>query len=330
MVGGQDRRSPRVSYLVAALLVVALLSLPGAHPIAAQSGAQPVPDQSGEIGQAYNATLPPAGTQRLKQLTVTALHQTSAIAEGVRVSLWTFNGTVPGPMFHVRQGDEVRVTFVNKTPMAHSVDFHAATTPWNVWYQPVAPGKSMTFSFTARDPGVFMYHCGTPPAFMHIGSGMYGAIIVDPATPLPPAREFALVESEFYVRPAANNTFLVDPQKVLDVRPDYVVWNGFANQYQDHPLTVRAGERIRLHVMNAGPSLFSAFHVIGWIFDKVYVDGNPANTLRGIQTYTVPPGGGATFELTITQPGLYPFVTHAFAFTGKGAVGVIKVLPAAK
>ena len=66
--------------------------------------------------------------------------------------------------------------------------------------------------------------------------------------------------------------------------------------------------------------------MIGWIFDKVYVDGNPANVLQGVQTYTIPPGGGAAFELTITQPGLYPFVTHAFAFTGKGAVGVIKVV----
>ena len=119
-----------------------------------------------------------------------------------------------------------------------------------------------------------------------------------------------------------------EPQKVLDVKPDYVVFNGVADQYQGHPLVVKAGQRIRLYVLNAGPTLFSAFHVIGWVFDKVYVDANPANALQGIQTYQIPPGGGATFELTITQPGLYPFVTHAFAFTGKGAVGVIKVVPA--
>ncbi len=288
--------------------------------------ALPVAAQNGEGG--YDPALVPASPQHVQRLTLIAKDQIVEVAPGVKVPLWTFNGSVPGPIFHVRQGDEVRVTFVNKTPMQHSVDFHAATTPWNVWYQPVNPGKSISFSFVPRYPGVFMYHCGTPPAFMHISSGMYGAIIVDPATPLPPAKEFVLVESEFYVHAGPNNTYQPDAQKVLDVRPDYVVFNGAADQYQAHPLVVRAGDRIRLYVLNAGPSLFSAFHVIGWIFDKVYVDGNPANTLHGIQTYQIPPGGGATLELTITQPGTYPFVTHAFAYTGKGAIGLIKVLPA--
>jgi nitrite reductase (NO-forming) len=293
-----------------------LLTLPGA-PL----GAAP----KGESGF-YDAAVPPVGSQHVKQVTVVARDAVQEIAPGVKVPLWTFNGSVPAPIVHVRQGDEVHVTFQNKTPLAHSIDFHAATTPWNVWYQPVLPGKSLSFSFVAKYPGVFMFHCGTPPAFMHISSGMYGAVIVDPATPMPPAKEFALVESEFYVHQGANNTYQPDVQKVLDVKPDYVVFNGVADQYQEHPLVVKAGQRIRLYVLNAGPTLFSAFHVIGWIFDKVYVDGNPGNVLQGVQTYTIPPGGGATFELTITQPGLYPFVTHAFAFTGKGAVGVIKVV----
>ena len=282
--------------------------------------------QPGESG--FDPVLAPAGSGHVKQFTIVAQNQTITLEPGVKVPLWTFNGTIPGPIIHVRQGDEVRVTFVNKMPQQHSMDFHAATTPWNVWYQPVDPGKSITFTFVPKYPGAFMYHCGTPPAFMHISSGMYGAIIVDPIKPLPPAKEFVLVQSEFYVAAGPNNTYQPDAQKVLDVRPDYVVFNGAANQYQAHPLTVRAGDLIGLYVVNAGPSLFSAFHVIGWLFDKVYIDGNPANQLVGIQTYQIPPGGGATLELTITQPGLYPFVTHAFAYTGKGAIGVIKVLPA--
>lgn len=290
--------------------------------------ALPVSAQNGDAGKFYNPAVPPAGPQHVKELTVVASNQTAEIAQGVRMALWTFNGSVPAPVLHVRQGDEVHITFVNKTPLAHSIDFHAATTPWNVWYQPVAPGKALSFTFVANYPGVFMFHCGTPPAFMHISSGMYGSIIVDPSTPLPPAKEFSIVESEFYTRQGNNDIYQPDAQKVLDVKPDYVVFNGIADQYQEHPLVVKAGERIRLYVMNAGPTLFSAFHVIGWIFDKVYVDGNPANVLRGVQTYTIPPGGGATFELTIDQPGLYPFVTHSFAFTHKGAVGVIKVVPA--
>jgi nitrite reductase (NO-forming) len=308
----------RVLPAAATAAIAALLVLPGSLAASAQNG---------ENGF-YNAALPPVGSQHVKQVAVVAQDTVQEIAPGVKVPLWTFNGSVPAPLIHVRQGDEVRVSFVNKTPLAHSVDFHAATTPWNVWYQPVLPGKTLNFSFIAKDPGVFMFHCGTPPAFMHISSGMYGAIVVDPKTPLPPAKEFGLVESEFYVKQGPNNTYQPDAQKVLDVKPDYVVFNGVADQYQQHPLIVKAGERIRLYVLNAGPTLFSAFHVIGWIFDKVYVDGNPANVLQGVQTYAIPPGGGAMFELTIDQPGLYPFVTHSFAYTGKGAVGVIKVVPA--
>ncbi|HTD48146.1 MAG TPA: multicopper oxidase domain-containing protein [bacterium] len=311
------RRPGRPTILALIVMgTLGLLALPAARPGEAQNDGP----------RFYDAAVPPTGSQHVKQVTVTARNAVQEIAPGVKVPLWTFNGSVPAPIVHVRQGDEVRVTFQNKTPLAHSIDFHAATTPWNVWYQPVLPGKSLSFSFVANYPGVFMFHCGTPPAFMHISSGMYGAVVVDPATPLPPAKEFTLVESEFYISQGANGAYQPDVQKVLDVKPDYVVFNGVADQYQDHPLVVKAGDRIRLYVLNAGPTLFSAFHVIGWIFDKVYVDGNPANVLQGVQTYTIPPGGGAAFELTITQPGLYPFVTHAFAFTGKGAVGVIKVV----
>jgi len=318
LMGVRNGLVRRVLLVVAAAAVAALLVLPQAPSASAQNGKTSF----------YDAALPPAGSQHVKHITVVSEDHVQEIAPGVKVPLWTFNGSVPAPLIHVRQGDEVHVSFVNKTETGHSVDFHAATTPWNVWYQPVGPGKTLNFSFMAEHPGVFMFHCGTPPAFMHISSGMYGAMVVDPKTPLPPAKEFVLVESEFYVRQGPNNTYQPDAQKVLDVKPDYVVFNGIADQYQDHPLTVKAGERIRLYVLNAGPTLFSAFHVIGWIFDKVYVDGNPANVLQGVQTYGIPPGGGAMFELTITQPGLYPFVTHAFAYTGKGAVGLIKVVPA--
>ena len=105
------------------------------------------------------------------------------------------------------------------------------------------------------------------------------------------------------------------------MQPDYVVFNGYANQYKSAPLVAKAGQRIRLFVVNAGPSNFSAFHVIGALFDKVYVDGNPANAMSGNQTITIPPGGGAVFELVIPQAGSYPFVTHSFVDASKGRAG---------
>jgi nitrite reductase (NO-forming) len=169
-----------------------------------------------------------------------------------------------------------------------------------------------------------MYHCGTGPVLQHISNGMYGAIVVDPTEAFEPAHEYVLVQSEFYLK-QSGAAWEGDLARMQAVTPDFVVFNGAANQYQQETLKAAPNELIRLHVMNAGPTLFSAFHVIGALFDKVYVDGNPANVLRGIQTWTIPPGGGATFELRIPEPGKYPFVTHTFAYTGLGAVGLIEV-----
>ncbi|HJT58003.1 MAG TPA: multicopper oxidase domain-containing protein, partial [Ktedonobacteraceae bacterium] len=216
---------------------------------------------------------------------------------------------------------------VNDGTMPHSIDFHAAQTPWSVNYQPIAPGKSYSFTWVANYPGVFMYHCGAPVTIYHMVNGMYGAIIVDPANGWAPAQEFVLVQSEFYVSKLPDGSYIVDTNKMTADNPDYVVFNGYANQYKDSPLVAKAGQRIRIFIVNAGPTEFSAFHIIGAIFSDTYIDGNPANHMVGNQTITVPPGGGDVVELTMPQAGLYPFVTHSFADAGKGAIGVIKVNP---
>jgi len=226
----------------------------------------------------------------------------------------------------VRQGDTIDFTLINHGSTNHSIDFHAAQTPWDVNYQPVGAGQTLHFTFKANYPGVFMYHCGTPPVLEHLAMGMYGMIVVDPAEALPKAdHEYALVQSEFYLKLDDKGIYQTDYNKAVALNPDFVVFNGFANQYGAEPLTANPGERIRLYVMNAGPTTTSAFHVIGALFDKVYLGNSAKNTISGEQTYNIPPGGVATFDLVIPDKGLYPFVTHAFAYTGKGALGLINV-----
>ena len=273
----------------------------------------------------FDASTAPASSDKIKEITLTVEDKTMEIAPGVPYETWTFNGTVPGPTLRVRQGDQVKFTLINKGIMEHSIDFHAAQTAWNVNYQAVKPGATFSFTWTANYPGVFMYHCGTPPVIAHIANGMYGAIIVDPTEGLPPAREYALVQGEFYAKLGTTGTYQYDGAKALADQPDYVVFNGYANQYKDAPLAANPGERIRLWIMNAGPSEFSAFHVIGALFDKTFPDGNPKNVQYGMQTITVPPGGGYMVELTIPDKGLYPFVTHSFADASKGALGILNV-----
>src|SRR5579883_1526814 len=275
--------------------------------------------------QTYNAHAPVAPQGSKVNVTLTVKELLISIAPGIAYHAWTFNGTVPGPVIRVRQGQTIHFTLINDGTMPHSIDFHAAQTPWNVNYQEVAPGKSFSFDWKANYPGVFMYHCGAPTVIYHMANGMYGAIIVDPAQGWTPAQEYVLVQSEFYTAQNADGTYSVDATKLNAGNPDYVVFNGYVNQYKTSPIVAKAGQRIRIFVVNAGPTLFSAFHVIGAIFSDTFVDGNPANHMVGNQTVTIPPGGGVVVELTIPQAGLYPFVTHSFASVDKGALGVLKV-----
>ena len=283
------------------------------------------PKGSGQLASVQDAALAPADPNPSKTLVIDAKEVTREVAAGVTMDAWSFDGVVPAKVVHVRQGDSIAFTLRNRGTMGHSIDFHAAQTPWNVNYKTILPGQDLSFDWKANYPGVFMYHCGTGPVLQHLINGMYGAVVVDPAQPFAPAREYVLVQSEFYLSKGKSGNWDGDLARASAVLPDFVVFNGAANQYQQQPLQASRGELIRLHVVNAGPTLFSAFHVIGAIFDKVYPDGNPANVLHGVQTWTIPPGGGATFELTIPDAGQYPFVTHSFAYTGLGALGVIEV-----
>jgi len=209
------------------------------------------------------------------------------------------------------------------------MDFHAAEIAPDRAYRNVMPRDSIQFRFVPRVPGVFMYHCGTAPVAAHISNGMYGALIIDPVVPRPAAQEFVLVQSEFYMGAPQGKDSLhaLDWQKVLNASPDYVTFNGVASRYATHPIPVKAGAPIRLYVVNAGPNRINSFHVVGAIFDRVIADGF-GPPLLGLQTYNVPVGGGAIFELRLAEKGMYPFVTHAFADATKGAVGILQASPA--
>ena len=274
------------------------------------------------------AKLEPAEPTRLHRIRLEMKHAPVLIAPGVTYAAWTFGGTVPGPALHVRQGDTVDFTLINAANIPHSMDFHAAEIAPSKYYVNVLPGDSLHYRFVARVPGAFMYHCGTAPVAMHIANGMYGALVVDPATPRPKASEYVFVQSEFYLtpKPAADGTQNLDWQKLLGQAPDHIVFNGRASQYAAHPIDVRPNELLRLYLVNAGPNRISSFHVVGGIFERVFQDGSQANPLIGVQTVNVPVGGGSIFEVRLREVGDYPFVTHAFADATKGAVGVLRAV----
>ncbi len=279
--------------------------------------------------QARDARLPPLlGTGEVVSVTLEAKDTTIRIANGVSYQAWTFGGMVPAPILHVRQGQTVQVTLVNHGMMQHSIDFHAAQVAPDVDYRSIDPGQALQFSFVALVPGAFIYHCGTSPVLMHMGNGMYGALIVDPVKPLPPAdAEYVLVQSEWYTQQVKGSLMEGNLEKMLVGPPDEIVFNGLAFQYKDHPLPAKVGKRVRLFVVDAGPNLPSAFHVIGGIFETVYPDGDATHALSGVSTYPMAPGEGAVFDIVPVQPGKYPFVDHSMRDMEIGAVGLLEATP---
>ncbi len=299
-----------------------------------QSYAGAAAENAAEIADAhvpYPAVLPPVPAGDVVRVRMEMQDKVVEIAPGVKYNVWAFGGehSAPGPIVHVRQGQTVEFTLVNGGAIPHSMDFHAARIAPNRAFVDVAPGESFTFRFKAGDPGVFMYHCGTKPVLAHIANGMYGAIVVDPAPALPKAdREYVLVASEWYLSTdGLTEPASLDMAKARAMQPDWTSFNGYAAQYVAHPLTADPGDLVRFYVVDAGPSLTTAFHVVGTMFNRVYPNGdmNPDHSLSGVQTVDVPAGGGAVFEVKIDEPGLYPFVSHAFAHVDLGQVGILKV-----
>jgi nitrite reductase (NO-forming) len=276
----------------------------------------------------YDPALPPLSSERTLRLQWRARELPLRLMENLVVAAWTFEGDIPGPVVHVREGDTVEFTLTNEGDVPHSMDFHAAQINPKTAFRSVAKGESVTFTFQPRYAGAYMYHCGTAPVLMHIGNGMYGAIIVSPREPLPEAREFVLVQSEHYLGGVANGVTAFDFGKMMGTAaPDYVVFNGRPNQYIQEPLRVRRGERVRFWVVSAGPTHDSRFHVVGEQFDRVYVGAPPRNFVEGVQTYAVPAGGGMAFELMADIEGEFPIVNHGFGHGQKGAIGFLVVEP---
>jgi nitrite reductase (NO-forming) len=252
------------------------------------------------------------------------------VAEGYEQAVWTFGDTVPGPVIRAKVGDRIRIHLVNapSNQLSHSIDFHSSMVAWNDEMRSIAPGEELVYEYEAKYAGVWMYHCGTNPTLHHIANGMYGMMIVEPAEGLEPVdQEFALVQSEWYLGPQGQPTDLTKASAGAPA-PDFVVFNGVASQYMDAPIEVETGERVRVFVLDAGPSIDSSFHVVGTIFDRVVKEGieltrgNAGNW--GSQAVDLSAAQGAIVEFTFDEDGLYPFVTHAFNNVGRGAVGVFQ------
>ena len=318
------------------------------------------------------APLPPGNRTHHVRFDVVA--REIEVAPDVRYRAWTFGGSVPGPVLHVREGDRVEFTMKNRShqevavtapvppgspyleqlarldpqkatplsqPMRHSMDFHSGTVAASDKWRGIDPGQAIRFEWVANYPGVYLYHCGTPPILQHMSQGQYGVVVVSPREGYPTdrevAREFVIVQSEFYLKvsetPAhegdqteftkstAAPLYELDFDAAMRKQPTIVAFNGHQRSLVDAPLAVQPGEKVRLYVLNAGPTDTSSFHIVGVIFDRVWYEGNLHNEWRGMQTVLLGASNGVVLEFVVPEAGDYVLVDHEFADAQKGALG---------
>ena len=274
-----------------------------------------------------DAKLAELTAERHHKITLTVTEQLVEVAPGVKQQRWMFNGAAPGPTLHGRLGDTFDVTLVNDGSMGHSIDFHAGELAPDQPMRTIKPGERLTYRFTAKRAGIWMYHCSTMPMSTHIAAGMAGAVVIEPDG-LKPMPSYVMVQSELYL--GANRSG-VNADKVAAQTPDAVTFNGAVRQYDDHPIAVTKNETFRVWVLDAGPNRPSSFHVVGSQFSSVFSEG--AYTLKdgrdtfggsggGAQALGLQPAQGGFVELTLLQAGHYPFVSHIMSDAEKGAHGV--------
>ncbi|WP_462417510.1 multicopper oxidase domain-containing protein [Kytococcus sp. Marseille-QA3725] len=304
---------------------------PGTGPDGTEGGENaPEPlraDPGAEVTDPVDAELPelPAGTEHHVTLRTSELDL--EVAPGVTQQRWTFNGRAPGPVLRGKVGDTFVVKLVNDGSMGHSIDFHAGALAPDRPMRTIEPGESLTYRFTAERAGIWMYHCSTAPMSTHIASGMHGAVVIEPEEGLPPVdHEYVMVQSEVY---QSENGAPTDAEALAREEPAFVAFNGIANQYDQHPLTAKVGDRVRFWVLDAGPNRPMSFHVIGGQFDTLWAEGDyrlgPRAEGTGAQALGLQPAEGGFVELTFPEAGHYPFVSHVMIDAERGAHGVVEV-----
>jgi nitrite reductase (NO-forming) len=308
-----------------------------------EEGAVPLraPTAEGEIRGVERAVLtaapnvPPPITRTHATKVIVELETTEEVkrlADGVDYTFWTFGGDVPGHFIRVREGDQVEFHLKNHrhSTVPHNIDLHAVTGPGGGAAATLTlPGGESVFTFSALNPGLYVYHCAVSPVPMHVANGMYGLVLVEPKGGLPKVdREFYVMQSEFYAKPgAAGAPHTLDMEKGAAEQPTHVVFNGSVGALTgDRALQARVGEKVRIFVGNGGPNLVSSFHVIGEVFDHVYGEGGTMVSQRNVQTTLIPAGGSGIVEFGVEKAGTLVLVDHSiFRAFNKGALGMLKV-----
>lgn len=249
---------------------------------------------------------------RVREFEIVAAETRIEIAPDVLFEAWTYNGSVPGPTLRCTEGDLVRVRFTNKAKSEHAIHFHGMhEAKMDGVYEPVMPGASMVYEFIAKPAGLQLYHCHTFPAALHINRGLFGVFIIDPITPLPPAREMVMVLHGWDIN--------------FDRRNEFYAINGGVNFYRDNPIQVRAGEDIRIYLVNTMEyEPLSSFHLHANFF-TLFRTGIRSQMSEYADIVSLGQAERCILEFSYLFPGMYMFHPHQNAVAERGCMGHFQV-----
>jgi nitrite reductase (NO-forming) len=320
------RPTPRPSPIPAAVSPAAMTQpLYGATPEAWRS--DPFIDI---IERDYGLPVPPTSyvpqdTTPDKSFTITLAEGRTYIGNGVVYDGFLTNGTVPGPLIIVEEGDIVEMIVENRGAVPHGASIHAAYTQTSKYLGKIDPGASGRVVFRATHPGVYLYHCapGGHAIPMHVLFGQYGMMVVKPKTQpyvmdevmgRGPDLELYLVQHELYA----------SGKDAIEGNPLYTTFNGKLFRYVEDPIKVRPGDFVRIYFLNVGPNLLSTFHIVGIVWDYVYWQGQPSVAWPGGQSVTAGPTDSFVIDFRIPpDEGAYTMLSHAVGSTARGAIGLL-------
>ena len=250
---------------------------------------------------------PPPRRRGLQELDLWVAEQPVEIARGTRMTAWTFNGTVPGPVLRATEGDELNIRFRNLGARAHNLHFHGRHDVTADGWEPVPPGGEARYRFRAGPFGLHPYHCDTTPAAEHISHGLFGAFIVDPPGGRPPAHEIVLVLGGF--------------DTDGDGQSDLYAWNGVAGYFARYPIKVPTGRLVRAYLINmVADQPLASFHLHAETFD-IYRSGTRLVPDERSDVVTLAQGERAIVEFRLPARGRYMFHPHQRQMAERGAMG---------
>ncbi len=261
----------------------------------------------------------PSG-QTLREYKVVAINKNIEVVPGIEFPAWTYNGRIPGPTLRCTEGDRIRIHFGNGSGHPHTMHFHGIHTgemdgvPGTGPGGNVEPGNSFTYEFDAEPFGLHLYHCHAFPLARHIAKGLYGAFIIDPKEGRPAVdREMVMVMHGIDID--------------FDDTNDFYAVNGIPFHYQNNPIQIKVGEKVRIYLVNILEFDFvNSFHLHANFF-HYYPTGTSLTPVEYTDTVIQGQAQRGILEFTYKHPGMYMFHAHVTEFAELGWNGMFEVTP---